>query len=292
MSQAAATPGLRERVAAALVRYLVPHATVIRGGDSALHTSWGGIEWTEWMRGGSGGPAVGESTARSVSAVVGCTNLIGGSIASVPLHFYKRTKEGRERASGGMADALWWLLNERPHRDWSAAAWWQYMSDARLLHGDAFARIERGGRANADAVGFEPWHPSLVDVDRVDSRLRYTFWPKDKGDRPLVLEADDVLHIPGPGFDGRRSISQLRYGLMYPAGIASVADQQAATLLADGARPGNTHDGPRPAATHGATSKPRRCLTAPAAQDGTVERMPARRVASGCTTTITTPRGR
>lgn len=226
-------PGAAQRVGMAQ-----PKAATVTGADSAVVSTWGGIDWSEWMR---GGVSVNESTVRSVSAVVACTNLIGGSIASLPLHMYRRTNDGRERVKTGMADALWWLLNERPHPDWSAAAWWQFMSDSRMLHGDAFAVIRRGfgpGEVKAaQPAAFEPWHPQFVDVQRNDGRLSYTFRPMDGKGRPFTLDAGDVLHIPGAGFDGLRSISPLRYALMYPAGIASAADQQAATIMADGARP-------------------------------------------------------
>lgn len=209
-------------------------AASVRGADSAVFSTWGGIDWSEWMR---GGVAVNEPTARSVSAVVACINLIGGSIACVPLHFYRRTSDGRERATGGMPDRMWWLLNERPHPEWSAAAWWQFMSDARLLHGDAFALIRRDGPYGVEPVAFEPWHPDYVDVDRVDGQLLYTFHPMDGTGKAITVQADDVLHIPGAGFNGKRSMSQLRSALMYPAGVASAADQQAAAVMQDGARP-------------------------------------------------------
>lgn len=237
----ASRPGAVQRVGQSPAP-VAPQAATVTGADSAMFTTWGGIEWSDWMRGGlTGTMHVNESTARSVSAVVACINLIGGSIASLPLHMYRRTPDGRERVKTGQPDALWWLLNERPHPDWSAAAWWQFMSDSRLLHGDAFALIHR--RAPEGLPGatmpeaFEPWHPLCVDVVRVEGRLLYTFHPMDGKGAPRTVEADDVLHIPGPGFDGKRSLSQLRYALMYPAGIASAADSQAAQVMADGARP-------------------------------------------------------
>lgn len=198
---------------------------------------WGGLQWDEWVRGGTGGVAVDEATARAVAAVVACTNLIGGSIGSLPLHFYREAEKGRERIKSD----LWWAFNERPHEQWSASAFWQYLSDSRLLHGDGFAKIKRASRTSPKPVAFEPWHPQLVRVLKrpEDGRLVYTFMPRvdDPAGSGETLEADDVLHIPGPGFDGVRSISQLQYGLRTPAGIASAADEQAARFMADGARP-------------------------------------------------------
>lgn len=230
----ASRPGAAERAGLRAQSY---------AGDSGIHTSWGGVDWSEWVRGGmSGSVAVNESTARSISAVVACTGLIGGSIASLPFHFYRKANGVRERVTGGVGERLWWLFNERPHHAWSAAAFWQYLSDSRLLHGDAFARIRRGDaiRTGGEPVAFEPIHPGCVEVDEApdDGRLLYTIWSDAAhAGRPEVVESSDMLHIPGPGFDGKRSMSQLRYALMHPAGIAWEADRQAAAVMADGARP-------------------------------------------------------
>jgi HK97 family phage portal protein len=57
------------------------------------------------------------------------------------------------------------------------------------------------------------------------------------GDSEVTVTADDMLHIPGPGFNGVRSISQLQYGLRNAAGIAEAADRQAANFIGDGLRP-------------------------------------------------------
>lgn len=197
---------------------------------------WGGLDWSDFVRAGLSPVGVNESTARAVSAVVACVNLIAGSIATVPLHFY------REVASGGrerFRPKLWWLFNERPHPAWSAAAFWQYLGESRLFHGDAFARIRTAGKFSNEPAAFEPHHPLLTTVERADGRLRYTFWPRpdEPQDRVEVLDQDEVLHIPGPGFNGVRSVSQLQYGLRHAAGIALAADQQAGQFMADGARP-------------------------------------------------------
>jgi HK97 family phage portal protein len=195
---------------------------------------FGGIDWDDWVRGNmTSQPGVSEATARAVAAVTACVNLIGGSVAAMPLHTYKVRGDDRE----GYKDALWYLLNERPYMGWSAAAMWEHLVASRLFHGDAFMRIIRGGRAGADAVGFEPLHPSRVVVDKIDGMLIYNISSLEAGVPSVNVQAPDMIHVAGPGFDGRRSISQLQYGLRYPAGIASSADVQAATFMNDGARP-------------------------------------------------------
>lgn len=195
---------------------------------------WGGISWDDWVRGNVAGVGVGEKSARAVAAVTACVNLIGGSIASMPLHLYRRKDDG-DRES--YKSELWWLLNERPTPGWSAAAFWEYMAASRLFHGDAIALIRRG-RFNGAVTGFEPMHPihQVQDIRRVDGALVYDLLDVD-GNPIGSFHQDDVLHVTGPGFDGKRSLSQLQYGLRHAAGIAYAADGQAASIMADGARP-------------------------------------------------------
>jgi HK97 family phage portal protein len=115
------------------------------------------------------------------------------------------------------------------------------MSAARLFHGDAFARIHRASRISPRPAGFEPIHPLRVTVKRdIDGTLLYRISPDFNAagiGEDIILHADDVLHVSGPGFDGLRSPSQLRFSLRNAAGIASSADDQAAAFIADGARP-------------------------------------------------------
>lgn len=196
--------------------------------------TWGGTSWDDWIRGDVTSPTVGENTARAVAAVTACVNLIGGSIASMPLHLYRRGQDG---AREPYKPDLWWLLNERPHAAWSAAAFWEYMVASRLFHGDAFAEIVRTGRYSPDIQAFDPIHPSRVEVKRANGRLRYVIAPLIAGEQSRALDQDDILHVSGPGFDGCRSLSQLQYGLRSAAGIALNADSQAQNYMADGLRP-------------------------------------------------------
>jgi HK97 family phage portal protein len=207
----------------------------VGGADSSSY-EWGGISWEEFVRQGGGGVGVTEDSARAVASVTACVNLIGGSIASLPLHFYRRTDTGRDRYTPD----FWWLFNERPYGNWSAAAFWQYLSDSKLFHGDGFARIHRASRLSNTIAGIEPRHPTYTEVDRVGNRNVYTFHPQPcdpEGTKAVTVDQDDVLHIPGPGFDGRRGLSQLSYGLRHAAGIALEADRQSASFFTDGSRP-------------------------------------------------------
>lgn len=194
-----------------------------------------GSELFEWMTGGlsSAGTAVTELTAMRVSAVYACINLIGGAIASLPLPVYKRTLDGRERADHD----VWWLLNEQPHPAWSAATFWEYLSASKQLQGDAYARILRASPMSPRIVGFEPlYKPRLVTFRLSDGRLGYRYTPPGT-EKAVDIDQDDMLHIPGPGFDGLSGMSQIRHALRNPAGIALAADEYSAAFFKNGARP-------------------------------------------------------
>ena len=213
-----------ERVRAAGVSY--PSAAGVKGS-----------ELYDWFTGGIslGSTAVTERSAMGVSAVYACVALIGGAIASLPLPIYRRTDGGRERAD----HPVWWLLNEQPHPDMSAAAFWEYLLTANLLYGDAFAEIVRTS-PNTNAVRWlRPLHPRCVQVDCLekDNGLVYTVTDPD-GDEPTrTILGADMLHIPGVGFNGKRSLSPVRHAARNAVGIALAADEWSAGFFQNGARP-------------------------------------------------------
>jgi HK97 family phage portal protein len=182
------------------------------------------------------GVAVNERTAMQVSAVYGCVSLIGGAIATIPLPVYQRNADGREKADHD----VWWLLNEQPNPMYSAATFWEAMLGSLLLHGDAFARIVRPNPASVNIKAFEWIHANRVTVIRSKTgSLIYKVMPDyaQGQSEQVIIEAPDMIHIAGPGFNGLRGMSQIRYVLRHAAGIAIAADQYSAAFFENGARP-------------------------------------------------------
>lgn len=186
--------------------------------------------WDMLMPGGTA-TSVNSVTAMQSSAVYSCINLIGGAIASIPAHIYKRMYDRRERADS----PLWWLLNEQPSATISAATMWEYAAASLLLQGNAFIQILRTSKFDGTITGLEPWSPTRVEVKRVDGRLKYILSPEDGA--KFTIDQDDMLHIPGPGFDGLRGMSQIRYTLRNPVGIALAADNYSRDFFDNSARP-------------------------------------------------------
>lgn len=175
------------------------------------------------------GEVVNESTALRVSAVYAAVSLVAGAVASMPLHLYRRTATGREKQDN---PPLWWLLNEQPHPDLSAATFWETMLTARLLQGDAIAEVQRD--RNGRPLAFVPLNPAHVLIDKWRGGLIYTW---HDGEKLVTREAGDMLHVPGLGWDGKRSMSPIRWAAANSVGMALAADKYNAAFFANGARP-------------------------------------------------------
>jgi HK97 family phage portal protein len=184
------------------------------------------IAW--WAPSYTGQPVTAQTSMR-VSAVYACVRLLSGSIASLPLPVYERTPAGRKLLED---HPLWWILNEEPTPRFTSAAAWQYATKSVLLRGDAFMQIKR----NAAGVvnGLIPLDPDFVVVERNDDRLVY--YVQD-GEKRYGLNQDDVLHLPGFGFNGLRSMSVIQWAAKQSIGIAMAAEEHSARFFSNGAQP-------------------------------------------------------
>jgi len=190
----------------------------------------------EWLTGAgslsTAGPAVTERTALAIGAVYACVSLISGAILSLPVHVYRRTPDGRER----ITNELWWLLKDQPSPSCTAAVFWEFLVWSLLLHGDAFARILRASPMSPTITGFDFCHPLDVTPMRNDDRLAYLVKNRWTGAVESV-DQDDLLHIPGLGFDGLRGLSPLRYAARQTMGLCLAAEEYSARFFSNGARP-------------------------------------------------------
>lgn len=181
------------------------------------------------------GRVVNDRTAMRVSAVFACVRLIAGAIAGLPVHIFERDGEERKRVEHD----YWWLLNEQPVPAFSAPSFWEWMTGQVLLRGDGISYLVRN-RAGV-VSGIIPLKRSQVVIERQKTgnprtphRLRYGI-STDEGE--FGADQDDILHFPGFGFDGVKSMSVIEWGAFQSTGIAIAADQFAGTFYERGAQP-------------------------------------------------------
>ena len=181
---------------------------------------------------GLSGVAVTEKTAMAISAVYACVGLIAGAISSLPLPVYRRTAEGRSRVEDYYLHPL---LNDQAHAIWSSPVFWEYLVTALLLKGDGLAEIQRGSGYSPTITGFRPMNPDAVEVKSDGMQLWYIEWGGDGGAR--VIHQDDVLHIPGLGFNGLRGMSQIKFAARNSIGTAISAETYSGAFFKNGAKP-------------------------------------------------------
>lgn len=163
----------------------------------------------------SSGYAVTDYTAMLVSTLYASLTKISGAVQQLPAHEYRLTTDGdRERVTP--ATPLWWMLNEQPIANWTAASWKEWIVRCVHLRGDQHTEIVRASSAMAGGriTGLRPLHPDWVNVRYylLDGELRLAYDVYDPiRDLSYTLDQDDVLHFTGWGFDGRRSLSVIQH---------------------------------------------------------------------------------
>lgn len=151
------------------------------------------------------GQFVDEENALTYSTVWACVSVIAKSMATLPWCVYQKTKTGRKDASD---HPVYWLLHNQPNPEMTPAIFKNILTAHVLTWGNAYCEIER------DQMGRPYWlwpiTPDRVCVERDKDDGRILYRVKNQGGADSMLEAADVLHIRGLGFDGLIGYSVIR----------------------------------------------------------------------------------
>lgn len=181
---------------------------------------------------GASGMAVNAISAQRVSAVSACRQKIAGSISTLRLDVLQTSGDSEVKLP---RDALWYLLNEQPHSQFTATSHWDNKVSEQLLRGDGFTWIRR--RMNGSIAELLPLPWGAVQPWRMpDGSIRYYITLTEFG-ITTWLEPSEILHFPGHGFDGVRSMSVIAYGAKNAIGNALAMDEYSGKFFANGAHP-------------------------------------------------------
>lgn len=193
-------------------------------GDPALARLFGGTP-------PAAGVSVTEHTALNLSAVWQAVTIIAGSIASLPLILYKRRQDGgKERF---LDHPTYRLLHDEPNPDMSAMVWRETWLAHVLTWGNGYSEIERDQAGRP--VALWPLTPDRVTPYRDPPTGRLLYRVLNEEDRGYVtVPPEDMLHLPGLGFDGVCGYSVVRHareGISLGLGV----EQYAAKFFGNGA---------------------------------------------------------
>lgn len=182
---------------------------------------------------GAAGMSVTPVSAMRVAAVYACVQKIAGGIATLPLHIYKTDGDINSRLP---RDDLWYKLNEQPSSQFTASSHWEGVSVSQLLRGDGFTWIRRFKNSNA-IMDFLPLPWGCVSpIREPDGSVCYHINLTEYGINTF-LEPGDILHFPGFGFDGLRSMSVISHAARAAVGNALAMDEYSGKFFANGAHP-------------------------------------------------------
>ena len=151
------------------------------------------------------GERVDEKSALQIATVYACVRLLAETIASLPLHLYRFTEkgDGKERATD---HPLYKILYRQANPEMTSFSFREAMMMHLLLWGNAYAQIVRDGKNGI--LGLYPLLPENVEIDRAENGdLFYTYHAytdevPGEHNKDIIFQRDEILHIPGLGFNG------------------------------------------------------------------------------------------
>jgi len=183
------------------------------------------------------GKMVNETTAMQTSTVYACVRILAEAVASLPLHVYQRQPDG-----GKVIDhdhPLYRLLHDEPNDEMTSFVFRETLMSHLLIWGNAYAQIVRDGRGYP--IALYPLLPNRMTVDRANNgRLIYKY----KSDRDVIqFNRENVLHIPGLGFDGLVGYSPIAMA-KNAVGMSIATEEYGSRFFANGATPGGILEHP------------------------------------------------
>lgn len=192
------------------------------------------------------GKPVNERTAMQTTAVYACVRILAEAIASLPLHVYEYHDDGGKKLVHD--HPLYYLLHDEPNPEMTSFVFRETLMSHLLIWGNAYAQIIRDGAGRV--LGLYPLLPDKMDVQRDDKGNIYYVYSRNSDENPMFkeygnikLKAEDVLHIPGLGFDGLIGYSPIAMA-KNAVGMTLACEEYGASFFANGANPGGVLEHP------------------------------------------------
>ncbi len=189
--------------------------------------------FVEWVGGVStaSGERVGNDSAMRLSAVYACINAISEDVAKLPLNVYQETDGGKQKMK---AHPVYRLLHYQPNPDMTAMSFRQTLTAHCLSWGNGYAEIIRDNMGVP--VELRPLRPDRVKPMR-DRNNRTMYRVTNDAGGIVDLWSDEVLHIPGLGYDGVMGYNVIQYA-REALGHAAALEKHGAAYFGNGATPG------------------------------------------------------
>ena len=218
--------------------------TLFRGRDAPTDRT-SGSAYSFFMGGSTSGKRVNERTAMQMTAVYSCVRILSEAVAGLPLQFYRYTADGgKEKA---VDHPLYFLLHDEPNPEMTSFVFRETLMTHLLLWGNAYSQIIRNARG--EIIALYPLMPDRMTVNRDENGQLYYEYYMNTDDAHTMkgttvrLQPQDVLHIPGLGFDGLVGYSPIAMA-KNAIGMAIACEEYGAKFFANGAAPSGVLEHP------------------------------------------------
>ncbi len=192
------------------------------------------------------GEQVDEKSAMQIATVYACVRLLAESVAQLPLHLYRYTDSGTGKEMA--ADhPLYSIIHRQPNPEMTSFTWRETMMVHLLLYGNAYCQIIRDGKNGV--VSVYPLLPENVEVDRDEHGEIYYIYhaytdetPGEKN-RDIIFRREEVLHVPGLGFNGLVGFSPIAM-MKNSLGSTLAVEKYGSAFFKNGAQPSGVLEHP------------------------------------------------
>ena len=216
-----------------------------RGARDKPKDSYGGSAYSFFFGRSTSGKNVNERTAMQTTAVYSCVRILAEAVASLPIHVYRYTETGKERVYD---HPLYYLLHDEPNPEMTSFVFRETLMSHLLIWGNAYAQVIRDG--NGRVLSLYPLLPDKMEVDRDEHGQLFYTYTRNTDENPnfneygrVRLRQEDVLHIPGLGFDGLVGYSPIAMA-KNAVGMTLACEEYGASFFENGATPGGVLEHP------------------------------------------------
>lgn len=153
----------------------------------------------------SAGQTITEQTALTLSTVWACTSLVSETIGTLPLHIYKKTANGRERADDYQ---LSYILRNKPNTKSTSSVLWQSTVASMLLRGNGILKKLTVGNKLV-GLQFMPYDKLQIRLDFEGNAEYYEIQSRGIA---VKIPNKDIVRIPNFTIDGNWGLSTITYG--------------------------------------------------------------------------------
>jgi HK97 family phage portal protein len=190
------------------------------------------------------GVPVTQQNANTISAYWNGVTVISGDIGSLDRHLYRRVGEEDDRLRADSHPA-YKVIHEQPNVTTTAVHFWETITSHAVSWGNGYAEIEWDNAMRP--IGLWLITPDLIEPKvevfadrrgRLTSRIYYLYRGSTR------IEAEDIFHVAGLGFDGVRGYSPV-YLARQSLGLTIAAERFGSSFFGGGAWPGLAIEHPK-----------------------------------------------